>query len=509
MPIQFVQAVDYSPNINSPGNVFYGFKMRLARTPIILRHIEGNSIKVGYNGSQVLVDSNIPQSEITLKSVYCENIRRWSQYIESKVTEYIDIKEHEYNFDEWIQGTNYSGRRKLQLQKAFGPPENYYKVKTFIKKEPYPEIKPARTINSRDDKFKAIVGPFMHNIEKDVFSSKFTVKGKDYKQQTSMIVSRLSKFKRFVCTDYSRWETSISPEIISMIELPMFEKYKSPFNWDFHGWLREHLLSNNLKCQGKFSAKLEGVRMSGDMHTSLMNTYINLMLTSYICDKADIQWDGFFEGDDGMIGVETSLSDEILRKHFSEVSFMLGFELKIDIYHELKNAIFLSKHYISHDVAVRSPAKAITHAQWSFSLHIMPPLDIVRARGYSLFLENANAPILPHLGLSFLRFASSGKLSYPDNWYKTFFNLPDSIDVTTLPTEINVSNQARQLFADVYKIPIGLQLTIEQLLNEDDFENVTPLMNSIVKLSNPDWLTNFFNCSTDRFDRFVFTTDNH
>lgn len=427
--------------------------------------------------------------ELGIKINYLNNVEQFAEWVDAHPMFECNFNPI-YSVDEWLEHSNYSAKRKMQLLRTLDKPKVSYLVKTFIKKEAYPEIKPPRTINSRDDAFKVLVGPFTHQVEKDVFGSKFSLKGKTLTQQTKIFYDRLRGKRTFISTDYSRWESSVSPTLVDQLEMRFFRKYKNPYTWDFFSWLRSNIIDNNLVSRGSGKVKLNGIRMSGDMHTSLMNTYINMNLTNYICDRLGVTWDGFFEGDDGFIGLDLFVENEDqFAAAFSDIAKDLGFDLKIDISHNIESLPFLSRHYISETVAFREPLKAICHAQWSFSLHTHDPREIIRARGYGLALENQKTPILVSLGNYFLRNAGAGKLFFSDPWFKSYYNLPDVISQVQFSNEIEPEH--RVIFQRLFQISVDEQIMVEKYLDEDNLEGAKEVLNCIFLRLKPEWRRNY------------------
>lgn len=485
MPIDFLDAVDFTPDINAPISVDAGMKQRLCKNNVFFRGF-GNEIQ-----RDVLVNFPIMQNEANLIQNYRVSVANFARWIVNN--QMITVKDHQYSMEEWLEHSNYNGARKEQLRKAVGKPRDYYPVKTFIKKEAYPECKPPRTINSRHDAFKALVGPFTHQIEKDVFGSKWTIKGKDLDTQNSIIYERLHHADFYFSMDYSRWESSIGPEVIRQIEMPFFRQYRSPYHWDFHSWLENHLLNNSLVAKGRNSCKIRGVRMSGDMHTSLMNTYINMHLTGYIFSVMGIRWDGFFEGDDGLVGVWGNHNWDHVINNVQLMSRHLGFDLKIISGSQLYKIPFLSRHYLSPTVAVRDPFKALCHAQWSYSLHRHPVKTIVRSRGFGLAYENKGGPILMELGNLFLRFSGAGEMKF-DQWWKELYGVPDQTEFIQFHNP--VSADVRIKYQELFNITIGQQLEIEEKLRCDDVEGVKEILQPIFNRYRQEWVLNYnFVCS--------------
>lgn len=75
----------------------------------------------------------------------------------------------------WLNFTNYTIKRKEELQRKFDEVKNkwdkkHFRVKSFVKDEFYPEFKHARAINSRSDEFKCFTGPIFRLIGDELFS---------------------------------------------------------------------------------------------------------------------------------------------------------------------------------------------------------------------------------------------------------------------------------------------------------------------------------------------------
>lgn len=480
MPIDFLDAVDFTPDINAPISVDSGMKQRLCKNNILFRGF--GDVIVG----DVLVRQPIGLIEMNVLNNYRVAMGNWVAWINQN--NLIEVKPHIYSLEEWLSHSNYNGARKQQLIKALAKPKDYYPVKTFIKKEAYPECKPPRTINSRHDAFKVLVGPFTHQVEKDVFGCKWTIKGKDLKTQNEIVYNRLHHADYFFSMDYSRWESSIGPVVIRDIEMPFFRKYPSPYHWDFHTWLENHILNNSLVSKGRNSCKINGVRMSGDMHTSLMNTYINLNLTAYIMSVLGIQWDGFFEGDDGLVGVWGNYNWAHIINNIQLISHHLGFDLKIIGSDQLYRVPFLSRHYLSSKVAIRDPYKSLCHAQWSYSLHRHPADIIIRSRGFGLAFENENAPILPHLGNLFLRKSGEGKM-YFDQWWQQHFQVSNYTKMVQFET--NPTYDVRVKFNEVFGITVADQLEIENHLDNDNLEEAKNILMRYFRAYRRTWVQNY------------------
>lgn len=484
-PISFVDAVDYTPNVHAPINFVSGACQRIGRAQEYYRSLASRF----FDGQHTVVPP-VPQDAAVQYHNYTRAIQDWGRHVQSRIDTLFSFRgDVTYSLEDWLSHSSYTEARKRMIRKCDDIPRTFYRVETFIKKEAYPEIKPPRLINSREDAFKRIVGPFTHEIEKDIFSSRFTIKGLAPSEQIARVHDRLSHCKSFLCTDYSKWESSVTVEVMRHVESLLWAKYKSPYPWDFHSWFLDQITNNHIYARGVLKASVKGVRMSGDMHTSLGNTFLNIVLTDYICSRMGITWDGFFEGDDGIIGLDVELSPARLQQ-FSAEALSLGFSLTMEYHTRLIDCTFLSRHIVDRDTAFREPLKAIVHAQWSFSLHLFDAKMLMRSRGFGLINENPGCPILFSLGRCFLRYAGAGSLGHVDHWYREFYNLPVSYD-GELP-QTTITPKARAYFQELFNIPVGLQISIEDALESGNFPKACELITALVNNKHPDWVHNYF-----------------
>jgi len=477
--------VDFTPNVHAPINFLTGACQRIGRAQEYIRNLATR----WFDGVDTHIIPRTAQGN-RVYNQYVRNILAWSNHVRLHMDELFSFNPYpSYSLEDWLSHSSYNECRKAKIRAQSDIPSDYYRVETFIKKEAYPEIKAPRLINSREDGFKKLVGPFTHAIEKDIFSSRFTIKGKNARDQIAIIHDRLSGKKSFLSTDYSKWESSITPEVIDHIESLLWSKYPSPYGWDFHTWFNHHCKNNNLFARGKMSCKVHGVRMSGDMHTSLGNTFINIMLTDYILTTLGLTWDGFFEGDDGLIGLDVVVSDQQLQA-ISNMALSLGFSLTMERAYHLSDAVFLSRHIVDQQTAFRDPIKALVHAQWSFSLHRFPEEELLRSRGYGLIMENPRCPILYELGVAMIQVAGSGRV-HCDQWYKDYFGIPDVVSSKgyyDFPTPVD-----RQTFHRLFGISVGTQCMVEDAIRARDWPRVNELLTRLVKEHQPSWVVNYFN----------------
>jgi hypothetical protein len=128
------------------------------------------------------------------------------------------------------------------------------------------------------------------------------------KERPNYIEDRLSHYPRKFVTDYSRFESTFREELLEL-EHHIYRYYGMP-NWCLWPMIGENILIGETG-----SAKIEDKRMSGEMNTSLGNSLMNFFFVYHVMSerglKYGVDWDGVFEGDDGLIGsVELPTSNE-------------------------------------------------------------------------------------------------------------------------------------------------------------------------------------------------------
>jgi len=192
--------------------------------------------------------------------------------------------DQDFLFQTWLdENKSYSGPRKRQLMRAYKTlseiriNEHDYACKTHVKREMYEEPKYLRLINSRTDRFKALVGPYIHYLEKLIYHKKiryqggehqFFVKGTD-PHLFPTLISKLQDNPYFLETDYSSFESSFDPCYVDVVECSLWRYFfknnptilktiMNVYYTNHHGALvprKEKLLSK------LFSAGVTGARM--------------------------------------------------------------------------------------------------------------------------------------------------------------------------------------------------------------------------------------------------------
>lgn len=212
-------------------------------------------------------------------------------------------------------------------------------TKAFIKIEAGAKFTDPRNISPRRPEFLAIIGPYIHAIEKAAGCAPFLVKGLDPEAKRRKL-GTLCNYTSFYETDYSRFDRTVSQDYLKTFEIWLIEYLYPP---------QEHLLLHQalgmlLRTTGIHSLgfwyKTDGGRCSGDAQTSILNGLINHFNTWFVLQHLN-GWTSFHEGDDGIIGCTNSCAADVGRCLPYLSAF--GFKLKISHVSCLEDATFCGR----------------------------------------------------------------------------------------------------------------------------------------------------------------------
>jgi len=156
-------------------------------------------------------------------------------------------------------------------------------VKGHCKDETYPDIKPLRLINAREDFSKGFLGPIFSSIEHQVCKLPWFIKYIPVQDRPRAIMDKLIREgAMYVCTDYTSFEAHFEPHIMWALEEPLYRfmcvDLPAEERDGFMRFWHEHVRGKNkLDIADQLNCTLPGVRMSGEMNTSLGNGWCNLV----------------------------------------------------------------------------------------------------------------------------------------------------------------------------------------------------------------------------------------
>lgn len=406
-------------------------------------------------------------------------------YLKKNLTPLPHLSDMQEQFDLWLLSCHYTENRKKQLRTSFATlsQRNFllhqqdFKVKSFIKREFYSTLKNLRFINSRTDIFKVYLGPYIRLIEDQFFQLPHFIKHHQVLEIPSLI-DKLKTFKYFVQTDYTSFESGFNPLYTDSVECQLF-RYMFQNN--------PIILENVLKCyyqtmpngkiiprnesvkhvKGNYHFRVVGSRMSGEMWTSLGNSFSNLMNMLFLCHCHNIQVDGIVEGDDGIFG----MSSNALTKFDFET---LGFSIKLQYLQSLQKAVFCGIHYNPTDlkplISVQNTIRVgWTHHSQYFNSGPQVLNELLLAKAMSLYCIGQFTPIAGVLAFKIIQQLRKNnpdiqphKRYLEDWWFSTVYQ--PLIEKQHYFGPVTITDDARQFYSEQYNIDPLTQLQIEELI---------------------------------------------
>jgi len=377
------------------------------------------------------------------------------------------------SIEHWLTTTMYPEWRKQQLRKAatnlFKVPVKVLKqLKGFVKTEEYDEPKLARLINARCDAAKVTFGPYIKAIEEEVYDyaqnsnyETYFIKHIPVPDRPKIIHDRLKNYKFIWNNDYTSFEAHFTPKLMSICEFQLYS-YMLKYVWkgtEITNLLKQVLAGKNKPRYSSFSAQVDGVRMSGEMSTSLGNGFTNLMAVLFLAQRKGFSCDGFVEGDDGIFGSNDGV---LTNADFEE----LGFLTKMEVLDKPNIAKFCQLVYDPQNYAViPSVRRVLRKFSWSHSAQkdggVKVCCRLLRAKALSLAYEAPNCPVLRNLANLGLRLTRGFKPLYTDEYWIP----PDEKIILEKFNKVDVQFSTRMLMEEVQHITISQQQELERFFD--------------------------------------------
>jgi len=424
----------------------------------------------------------------------------------------------DYSFYTWLENAPYPQDRKADLLKTYEESQGYIttdnlisfdkhgvevvnkycRVNSFVKDETYPSYKSARSINSRHDVFKVRVAPIFKLIEKELFSLPWFIKHTPVDMRAQEIKDELYQDgATIIGTDYTAYESLFTKEFMQNVEFELYEYMTQ--NLADQDWLKIVTTTlggmNWCTYRNKFTLKVPATRMSGEMCTSLGNSYSNLMAMLFIAEEKKLQsLKGRVEGDDGIF---TFYGPVPTTQDFADI----GMIIKIDQYSSLTEGSFCG--IIANEtemINITNPIETLLDFGWTNREYVNAKpsklKELLRAKAMSLGYSYPGCPILASLARYGLRMTEGHHVSLRamDTYHKEKFTDMFNKYHGVIPHK-DTGIQTRILVENRFGVSIADQLAIESYL--DSKTDLTPL-------NHPAILSNCHKDAVDYFERFVF-----
>lgn len=372
-------------------------------------------------------------------------------------------------FEEWLASTSYNEQRKDELRLARaelrgGLPDKRQarKLASFVKTEGYDEYKHARLINSRGDTFKVFAGPAIKAIENVLYQEHEYVKHVPVDERAQLVASLRQAGLKYFVTDYTAFESHFTPAVMDALELQLYRHCLA--GWRGVDTLCKVISGRNvMRTRSNVTGHCVAKRMSGEMSTSLANSFSNHMLALFIAHEEGATLRGFVEGDDGIWATDFDLK----ASKYAE----LGFTIKVEQVRDPSEASFCGLVFAESGQVVRDPRHFLANFSWTSSFiqagdRIMH--ELLRAKALSCLHETPACPIVSALARKALevtngyeaRFVSDGYHHYP-------------VHLTTGPAAQVPSADTRDLFARRYGVSVEAQLLAEEAIAAGNYAAVT------------------------------------
>lgn len=312
------------------------------------------------------------------------------------------------DYCEWwlAQCKNYNVTRKNQIRKALldNPKlrKKNYRLKMFLKAERLAKINAPRAIYPRTDAVLAHLGAVVHAIEHEIFSSVIPefgfnpfVKYVDVGSRRQLIREKLENLPGKYCeSDWSAMEAHITPEWADALELQVYNYMlkNCPYRQEVMQHLRAMLKGKNSGASRLGTFSIRGVRMSGDLWTSLGNGLTNLLVMAFISEQNGWSMKGFFEGDDAITKI-AGMPDEPDAEFFEQYGAILKFKANL----KLEDTDFCGLYAADgSDQVVLDAADVLPNVAWSISNQkfgrMEVRLELLKAKALSLAFQAPHSP---------------------------------------------------------------------------------------------------------------------
>jgi hypothetical protein len=417
-----------------------------------------------------------PPFDLSLQSSLESFVHDWSEYYVIP----LDF-DHDLTVESWLPKTAYSQLRQAALLATYHAerPKRWRDCKSFIKDEMYEEPKCPRTINSRSDWFKTMVGPIFHAIGERVFALPMFIKHISVENRVNHIIEQVSMLGAEIDeTDFTSFEAHFKKLILSMIAHSIYRRYlvKVISRWCVQLFLRflEDVIEGPQKLYfTNLIVRFVEAEMSGEMSTSLTNSLTNLILYCWLLSRKYgrpvWQVKGVFEGDDGINARQPLM--RLTEKDFAQV----GFECKMKTSTDISGTDFCSLIFDEIErIPITNIAKVMIKFGWGTGHFVCANkrhlLELLRAKSYSLLSQYPGCPILYELARYGLRmtkwislerfFARSAGPRYEMEWYRQAYEKRDELE----RVQFVECPRTRELIARRFGISVAEQREAESYL---------------------------------------------
>lgn len=378
------------------------------------------------------------------------------------------------NLDDWLEGTNYPLYRKEQLKNEFVNCDDlnhprHNEVGVHGKDESYTKFAEVRGIYARKDVSKCKFGPVIAKISKPFFQKPFFFKKVKHEDKINVLKERMSGSGIAWDTDFTSFESTFQKEQLQFeIDFYLFCTQANPKARMIIEEFSKIISGVNI-CKNKFfKFNINARRMSGEMNTSLGNSYFNLLLSSFISIKSGNSEEQtmnsiLIEGDDCLCKT-IILPDSTMYEKF-------GAKVKQNCYIDPCHASFCGMIFDSDsEQIIVDPIPKILNACYTDDSYLLSSRvkheDLLKAKAMSLLYSYPGCPIINNFAQYIMRCTIHRdpsrilKTSLSD-FEREKWNLILKTPVPLVSSKLGT----RILMEHKFNIPIPFQLRIEKFFD--------------------------------------------
>jgi len=409
----------------------------------------------------------------TVGNLNVNTVERLKHYVNNEFLPILQPVHEVMSFEDWLKSTHYTKKTKQKLRfiwmeclQEHPPTLDATYSKFFGKLERYPEFKHARGINGCTEREKVFVGPAVKSIE-HTFYHQFAdnlVKGLPTQLKAAALSRRLYRAgSLFAGTDFSNFEGSVSRHISRAIEIPFLRTMLNGQAPSVLSYITYKLMHPHKLVSKDFVCRVAGIRCSGDMWTSLLNSVVNLVIIKFCCKELGWNAEPVVEGDDGLFRLDGPCPTS---QQFSA----LGFAAKIDVYRTIGEAGFCKMKFDSDDVQVTEPIEKLVKFGWTSHVHATNQQvdNLLYTKALSLKAEYPHCPMLGPFAdriIALLRAKTDHlKLAFDEDPGWTARKIEMASTWIDLPSAVTLNT--RLFFEHLYGISVAEQLSFERYIDD-------------------------------------------
>lgn len=387
------------------------------------------------------------------------------------------------SFEDWLVDLNFSQVKKDELAKAHDELNDvgiffnddewvrwFSELNGFIKDEFYDTEKASRWINARNAKVKGFFGPIAQDVMNVFKKHPSVIKTVPVEDRAKMIFEELhSEGAVYHVTDYTSFEAHFEEWLMEIEGLFYYWIIKHhPGLKLFASFLDKILCGRNVsEMKGFGSFLFLALRCSGEMNTSLGNTFHNMATAHFLAWLKDCSIKGFVEGDDGLFVFEPPE-----RAPTTEDFKRFGWIIKLETFDFIGDTSFCGNVFSPEDfIVVTDPRKVMLTLGWTPRRYLGsgPRMmrSLLKSKVMSMACSYGKNPIIWKLSSRLLKLLEGVKVrkSIVDgaDWYHRDVlqrALEEKFEIEEPPMATRV------LVERLYGIPVWLQFQVEQELDQ-------------------------------------------